>query len=97
MYGLRNDVSETTIREALKEYGDISMVRLDKLNIHFYPVIRIGYVVFEQSAQAHRLIEKFREDEKLKTLFDSGNADFKFLFAPSNLNKRFRQQPRSLS
>jgi hypothetical protein len=46
MQNLKQDVNEESIREALVDYGDILTVRLDKINMNFYPVSRIGYVVF---------------------------------------------------
>lgn len=50
---MKFNVTEEVIKEALKEVGEISIIRLDKLPL---PLVRIGYIVFEQAADASRLI-----------------------------------------
>lgn len=90
MHGLRNDVTEASIREALSETGEISVIRLDKLNMHFHPIMRIGYLVFDQAADANRLMKTYKENDKLKPLFEQGEVKFNFLFPPSYIQRQIK-------
>lgn len=51
---LNRDVTEQKIREVMREcgYGEIQMIRLDKLPGYPTTLIRIGYIVFEQASEA---------------------------------------------
>ncbi|CAD8179472.1 unnamed protein product [Paramecium octaurelia] len=87
---LNRNVTEEMIRQTLKEagYGDISMIRLEKMQQGFQQIIRIGYIVFDQASDANKLIKSFKENEKfdeIKKLFDqnveqAGGKYFQHLF-----------------
>ncbi|CAD8108620.1 unnamed protein product [Paramecium primaurelia] len=87
---LNRNVTEEMIRQTLKDagYGDISMIRLEKMQQGFQQIIRIGYIVFEQAQDANKLIKSFKENEKfdeIKNLFDqnveqAGGKYFQHLF-----------------
>ncbi|CAD8127216.1 unnamed protein product [Paramecium sonneborni] len=87
---LSRNVTEEMIRSTLKEcgYGDIQTVRLEKMQQGFQQIIRIGYIVFEQSSDANKLVKNFKENEKfeeIKKLFDpnvetAGGKYFQHLF-----------------
>ncbi|CAD8128000.1 unnamed protein product [Paramecium sonneborni] len=87
---LSRNVTEDMIRTTLKEcgYGDIQMIRLEKMQQGFQQIIRIGYIVFEQASDANKLVKNFKENEKfeeIKKLFDpnvdtAGGKYFQHLF-----------------
>ncbi|CAD8133076.1 unnamed protein product [Paramecium pentaurelia] len=87
---LSRNVTEEMIRTTLNEcgYGDIQMIRLEKMQQGFQQIIRIGYIVFEQASDANKLIKNFKSNEKfeeIKKLFDpnvetAGGKYFQHLF-----------------
>ncbi|CAD8119747.1 unnamed protein product [Paramecium sonneborni] len=102
---LNRNVTEDMIRQTLKEagYGDIYMIRLEKMQQGFQQIIRIGYIVFEQASDANKLIKSFKENEKfdeIKKLFDqnveqAGGKYFQHLF-PQQSQQRGGQRRTNL-
>ncbi|CAK57215.1 unnamed protein product (macronuclear) [Paramecium tetraurelia] len=98
---LNRNVTEDVIRQTLKDagYGDICMIRLEKMQQGFQQIIRIGYIVFEQGSDANKLIKSFKENEKfdeIKSLFDpnveqAGGKYFQHLFPQHSQSKGQRR------
>ncbi|CAD8206317.1 unnamed protein product [Paramecium octaurelia] len=98
---LNRNVTEDMIRQTLKDagYGDICMIRLEKMQQGFQQIIRIGYIVFEQAQDANKLIKSFKENEKfdeIKNLFDpnveqAGGKYFQHLFPQHSQSKGQRR------
>ncbi|CAD8045110.1 unnamed protein product [Paramecium primaurelia] len=99
---LNRNVTEDMIRQTLKDagYGDICMIRLEKMQQGFQQIIRIGYIVFDQASDANKLIKSFKENEKfdeIKKLFDqnveqAGGKYFQHLF-PQLSQQRGQRRP----
>lgn len=113
IHGLKMTITEDTVLEALKDFGEItlvlflfffnyffSQVRLDKLP---FPLVRIGYIVFEQAGDAKKLVRTFAENDKFKALFENpANPNAVFLFRPpydqrfARGNNNYRRSPQRM-
>ncbi|KAM3146899.1 hypothetical protein pb186bvf_001053 [Paramecium bursaria] len=103
MEHLARHITEDDIKKTLKEcgYADVVLVRLEKVQNSFTSIIRIGYLVFEQAADANRLIRTFKENEKLdliKGLFEAqqdANKYFQHLFQQPRQQRNQRRNPQA--